>query len=60
MEFAPQELLSLRADNTNLREAVQGGSRSTYCFRHSYATLRLHEGLDAYSLAEQWDFRPDD
>jgi len=32
---------------------AQGGSHSTYCFRHTYATLRLHEGVDAYSLAEQ-------
>jgi hypothetical protein len=53
MEFAPQELVSLRTDNTNLREVAQGGSRSTYCFRHIYATLRLHEGVDAHSLAEQ-------
>jgi integrase len=28
-------------------------SRSTYCFRHTYATFRLSEGLDVYSLANQ-------
>lgn len=30
-----------------------GTPRSTYCFRHTYATLRLSEGVDAYLLAEQ-------
>ncbi len=37
----------------NLREGAQGASRSTYCFRHTYATLRLQEGVDMYFLAEQ-------
>lgn len=36
-----------------LREGAQGMSRSTYCFRHTYATMRLHEGVDVYFLAEQ-------
>jgi len=27
--------------------------RSTYCFRHTYATIRLQEGVDVYFLAEQ-------
>ena len=27
--------------------------RSTYCFRHTYATFRLSEGVDVYFLAEQ-------
>ncbi len=31
----------------------QGIPRSTYCFRHTYATLRLGEGVDVYFLAEQ-------
>jgi integrase len=30
-----------------------GTERSTYCFRHTYATLRLSEGVDVYLLAEQ-------
>jgi hypothetical protein len=30
-----------------------GVPRSTYCFRHTYATLRLQEGVDVYFLAEQ-------
>jgi integrase len=37
----------------NLREGAQGVPRSTYCFRHTYATLRLQEGVDVYFLAEQ-------
>jgi integrase len=30
-----------------------GSERSTYSFRHTYATLRLSEGVDVYLLAEQ-------
>lgn len=30
-----------------------GTPRSTYCFRHTYATMRLSEGIDVYMLAEQ-------
>jgi integrase len=30
-----------------------GTVRSSYCFRHTYATLRLQEGVDVYFLAEQ-------
>jgi integrase len=40
-------------DKANLREGAQGVPRSTYCFRHTYATLRLQEGVDVYFLAEQ-------
>ena len=40
-------------DEANLREGTQGVPRSTYCFRHTYATLRLQEGVDVYFLAEQ-------
>ncbi len=48
--------ISLIADLLNkasLREGTQGVPRSTYCFRHTYATLRLQEGVDVYFLAEQ-------
>jgi integrase len=48
--------VSLIADllnQANLREGTQGVPRSTYCFRHTYATLRLQEGVDVYFLAEQ-------
>ena len=40
-------------DTAGLREGAQGVPRSTYCFRHTYATMRLHEGVDVYFLAEQ-------
>lgn len=41
-----------------LREAdlligPQGTQRSTYSFRHTYATFRLMEGIDVYFLAKQ-------
>ena len=48
---------SLIADllnEANLREGTQGVPRSTYCFRHTHATLRLQvKGVDVYFLAEQ-------
>lgn len=37
----------------NLREGPHGVARSTYSFRHTYATFRLQEGVDVYFLAEQ-------
>ena len=40
-------------EEAKLREGTQGVPRSTYCFRHTYATLRLQEGVDVYFLAEQ-------
>jgi integrase len=36
-----------------LRDGHNGVPRSTYCFRHTYATFRLSEGVDVYFLAEQ-------
>jgi integrase len=36
-----------------LRDGDNGIPRSTYCFRHTYATFRLSEGVDVYFLAEQ-------
>ena len=40
-------------NKANLREGTPGVPRSTYCFRHTYATFRLQEGVDVYFLAEQ-------
>ena len=40
-------------DAAELREGPSGTLRSTYSFRHTYATLRLSEGIDVYLLAEQ-------
>lgn len=37
----------------DLHEGASGVPRSTYSFRHTYATMRLHEGVDVYFLAEQ-------
>ena len=39
--------------DANLLKGPLGTDRSTYCFRHTYATLRLSEGVDVYLLAEQ-------
>jgi integrase len=46
-------LIAALLDKASLREGTQGVPRSTYCFRHTYATLRLQEGVDVYFLAEQ-------
>jgi site-specific recombinase XerD len=46
-------LIAYLLNEANLREGTQGVPRSTYCFRHTYATLRLQEGVDVYFLAEQ-------
>jgi integrase len=40
-------------EKAGLRLGASGVPRSTYCFRHTYATMRLHEGVDVYFLAEQ-------
>jgi len=37
----------------NLQKSSSGRQRSTYCFRHTYATFRLTEGVDVYFLAKQ-------
>lgn len=39
--------------SANLRVGPCGTIRSTYSFRHTYATFRLSEGVDVYFLAEQ-------
>jgi integrase len=38
---------------SKLQQASSGSHRSTYCFRHTYATFRLTEGVDVYFLAKQ-------
>ncbi len=40
-------------ETAKLREGPSGVPRSTYCFRHTYATFRLQEGVDVYFLAQQ-------
>ena len=48
-EDAVEKLLTA----AELRMGPNGTPRSTYCFRHTYATFRLSEGVDVYMLAEQ-------
>lgn len=38
---------------SGLQASSSGARRSTYCFRHTYATFRLTEGVDVYFLAKQ-------
>jgi integrase len=38
---------------SKLLHSSSGSRRSTYCFRHTYATFRLSEGVDALFLAHQ-------
>ena len=38
---------------SNLMLSATGKRRSTYCFRHTYATFRLTEGVDVYFLSKQ-------
>jgi integrase len=38
---------------SNLMLSSTGRRRSTYCFRHTYATFRLSEGVDVYFLSKQ-------
>jgi integrase len=40
-------------DKTGFLKGPEGTDRSTYSFRHTYATMRLSEGVDVYLLAEQ-------
>lgn len=48
-----QNMIESLLIKAKLRDGVNGIPRSTYCFRHTYATLRLSEGVDVYFLAEQ-------
>jgi len=38
---------------SGLLRSSSGKRRSTYCFRHTYATFRLSEGVDVYFLSKQ-------
>jgi integrase len=40
-------------EESKLRMGPSGIPRSTYSFRHTYATFRLSEGVDVYFLAQQ-------
>jgi integrase len=47
-----QMIGSLLTESGLLRSS-SGSRRSTYCFRHTYATFRLSEGVDVYFLSKQ-------
>jgi integrase len=58
IDGGPALALYRRVIETILTEAgllisSSGKRRSTYCFRHTFATFRLMEGVDVYSLAQQ-------
>ena len=38
---------------SGLLMSSSGKRRSTYCFRHTYATFRLTEGVEVYFLAKK-------
>jgi site-specific recombinase XerD len=40
-------------EKSGLLFSSSGSRRSSYCFRHTYATFRLMEGVDVYFLAKQ-------
>lgn len=47
------DLIESLLEKSGLRISSSGKLRSTYCFRHTYATFRLTEGVDVYFLAKQ-------
>jgi len=46
-------ILETLLTDSGLLHSSSGSRRSTYCFRHTYATFRLTEGVDVYFLAKQ-------
>lgn len=48
-----ESLIETLLEKSELRVSSSGKLRSTYCFRHTYATFRLTEGVDVYFLAKQ-------
>lgn len=48
-----ESLIEGLLEKSELRVSSSGKLRSTYCFRHTYATFRLTEGVDVYFLAKQ-------
>jgi integrase len=46
-------LIDKLLNESGLLLSSSGSRRSTYCFRHTYATFRLSEGVDVYFLAKQ-------
>jgi len=48
-----QNMIEDLLEEAELRTGPSGIPRSTYSFRHTYATFRLSEGVDSYFLAQQ-------
>lgn len=48
-----QSLIEDVLTEASLRKGADGTMRTTYCFRHTYATFRLQMGVDVYFLAQQ-------
>jgi integrase len=48
-----QSLIEGLLTESGLLHSSSGSRRSTYSFRHTYATFRLTEGVDVYFLAKQ-------
>jgi len=46
-------LITKLLTESKLLYSSSGSRRSTYCFRHTYATFRLTEGVDVYFLCKQ-------
>jgi integrase len=46
-------VIALLLKDSGLLFSASGSRRSTYCFRHTYATFRLSEGVEVHSLARQ-------
>jgi integrase len=47
------ELVATLLKDSGLLRSSSGKRRCTYCFRHTYATFRLSEGVNQYMLATQ-------
>jgi integrase len=48
-----RSLIEALLTESELLFSSSGSRRSTYCFRHTYATFRLSEGVDVYFLSKQ-------
>jgi integrase len=48
-----RSLVGALLTESGLLRSSAGSRRSTYCFRHTYATFRLTEGVDVYFLSKQ-------
>jgi integrase len=46
-------LIGTLLEASGLQIGPEGTPRTTYSFRHTYATFRLSEGVDVYILAQQ-------